>query len=593
MPDPPDKFDVAIVGGGISGLYAAWRLASQTEGPPLRVCVHELSDQLGGRLDTHTVPNSNARVELGAMRFPPSHAMVQALLGELNVATEPFPAQNFLHMFLRGTPLEMPPVGAPSGGPPQIAGVPYRLTGTEASHPYVLLVQALLRILQVPLTLGQTGFERVVAGGPSQPLTAADWDELLEQVTVDGKPLWQWGFWNLLSRVLSNEAYQYLLDGFGVESAVSNWNAFLAIRLLCTIMGDAMGNQLRHPIGGWIELVNALEQRLMQLPNCTLVKNSRLFSVEKTSQNYNGSPLQLTFWDDKFTNLPVPDPGGPDVDVLIPEFYTILAQNVILAMPPRAIELINLESLQTGVSSFLLNQMRQVLRIPAFKAYVAYAEPWWQAWCGWQSGFTVTDLPLRQVFYGIGFPAPSDPALTPPAGPTPGAERPHDGQRILMASYADASTVSFWSGLDLPGPRVREYWGTEKNENLPLREAMNRQLKELHGYEFDFPRGDWACTVDWAADPFGAGWHAWRPNVDVITQIAKMRQPLEGLLPGLKLFVCGEAFSHVQGWIEGAITSAEMLLEEQFKLTRPTWIPASYPLVPALPAKKSTSNTGD
>jgi hypothetical protein len=161
-----------------------------------------------------------------------------------------------------------------------------------------------------------------------------------------------------------------------------------------------------------------------------------------------------------------------------------------------------------------------------------------------------------------------------------------------MASYADASTVSFWSGFQPPGARIQEHWGTDANQNLPLRQAMNRQLKELHGYEMDFPNGEWACTVDWTADPFGAGWHAWRPNVNITNEIPAMRQPLQNNLPDIRLFVCGEAFSHIQGWIEGAISSAEMLLEEQFHLTRPTWIPADYPLGPSLPAQASTSNTG-
>jgi len=79
--------------------------------------------------------------------------------------------------------------------------------------------------------------------------------------------------------------------------------------------------------------------------------------------------------------------------------------------------------------------------------------------------------------------------------------------------------------------------------------------------------------------------------VNVLTRIAQMRRPLADAQPDLKLFVCGEAFSHIQGWVEGALTSAEMLLEEQFKLTRPSWIPAGYPLGPALPAAASTSNT--
>jgi cation diffusion facilitator CzcD-associated flavoprotein CzcO len=44
--------DVAIVGGGISGLYAGWRLLSAPDGPKPRVAIFESSGRTGGRLLT-------------------------------------------------------------------------------------------------------------------------------------------------------------------------------------------------------------------------------------------------------------------------------------------------------------------------------------------------------------------------------------------------------------------------------------------------------------------------------------------------------------------------------------------------------------
>ena len=43
--------DVAVVGGGVSGAYSAWRL--QTErGPAERIALFEYSNRIGGRLFT-------------------------------------------------------------------------------------------------------------------------------------------------------------------------------------------------------------------------------------------------------------------------------------------------------------------------------------------------------------------------------------------------------------------------------------------------------------------------------------------------------------------------------------------------------------
>jgi len=58
--------DIAIVGAGVGGSYAAWKLRNRHQ----VVTVYEYSDRIGGRLHTTQikgVPDIN--VELGAMRF--------------------------------------------------------------------------------------------------------------------------------------------------------------------------------------------------------------------------------------------------------------------------------------------------------------------------------------------------------------------------------------------------------------------------------------------------------------------------------------------------------------------------------------------
>jgi monoamine oxidase len=270
--------------------------------------------------------------------------------------------------------------------------------------------------------------------------------------------------------------------------------------------------------------------------------------------------------------------------------YKIEAPSLILAIPPRAMELINFEDLSAAGAAHgelptrLAARLLDVVRVPAFRAYLTYAEPWWQQWCGWSQGYAITDLPLRQVFYGFGLPAP--PPAVPPS-PEVATLNATNNSRVLMASYANAATTDFWLGLMKPGVHIQQTTGNAAPDALPLQQTMNRQLKELHGYQFDFPNVEWTCVVDWTADPYGAAWHAWRPNIDVQQAIPSMRQPL--FLT--RLFVCGEAFSHIQGWMEGALCSAELLLEEHFNLTRATWIPEGYPLGPALPEDSTNSTT--
>ena len=59
------------------------------------------------------------------------------------------------------------------------------------------------------------------------------------------------------------------------------------------------------------------------------------------------------------------------------------------------------------------------------------------------------------------------------------------------------------------------------------------------------------------ADPFGDGWNSWNIGVkswEVKRQIIKP-------LGERSLYICGEAYSAAQGWVEGALQTADMMLE--------------------------------
>ncbi|MFE7560006.1 flavin monoamine oxidase family protein [Kitasatospora sp. NPDC057500] len=86
---PPERLGtrVAVVGGGISGLVAAYEL--------MRLGLHPVvfeSGQLGGRMRTTSFPGHPGTVaELGAMRFPPSATTLFHYIGLVGLETAPFP----------------------------------------------------------------------------------------------------------------------------------------------------------------------------------------------------------------------------------------------------------------------------------------------------------------------------------------------------------------------------------------------------------------------------------------------------------------------------------------------------------------------
>lgn len=79
-----NRSDVIVVGAGISGLTAAWRLASAG----LRVKVLEANKRVGGRTLNHRFASGEV-VEVGGQWVGPTQDRILSLLAELNLSTFP------------------------------------------------------------------------------------------------------------------------------------------------------------------------------------------------------------------------------------------------------------------------------------------------------------------------------------------------------------------------------------------------------------------------------------------------------------------------------------------------------------------------
>lgn len=81
---------------------------------------------------------------------------------------------------------------------------------------------------------------------------------------------------------------------------------------------------------------------------------------------------------------------------------------------------------------------------------------------------------------------------------------------------------------------------------------------------------------DWSEDPFGGGWHGWKAGVCYHEAMPRMRKPLDDE----QVYICGSAYSNMHGWVEGALQTAELVLEDHFGLDRPAWLDPGYRLGP-------------
>ena len=520
--------DVAIAGGGVAGLYAAWRLATSAprddKGEPLRVAVLEATERIGGRIETVTFPGLPMhRAEFGAMRLASWQKLVLTLAEQLGIQIEPF-AMGDEHNFwyLRGRRLLAAELSDP-------AKVPYGLEGWE--------------IGQTPQQLLDHVAHQVLGDRP-MPTERRAWDELKVSLRYRARPAREFGFWNVLADQLSSEAVNFVSDSVGFGSMTQNWNAVEALQLIYSDFGPGVT---------YVGFASGTDQLPVRLAGGFCAAGGDIFvanSLVRIDESPGGPPeLQLTVRSRHTA-----------------ETWQIRARHLILALPRRGLELLgqpgSLFEPYPVADREMLELVGSVHRYPAFKLFLAYEEPWWRS-LEISSGRAVTDLPIRQTYYfGI-----------------------EESERaLLMSSYNDDRAVAYWQGLgwterDEPtAPRLEVSGVGGPSEVLVAPPEMIRhaqaQLSRMHGLEVPSPYI--AAYRNWGRPPYGGAWHLWRVNADSVAVGKRMRRPL----PAYNIHVCGEAYSGIQGFIEGALTSTELVLQEQLGVAGPDWLAEDYYLGP-------------
>jgi monoamine oxidase len=535
----PDVLDVAIVGGGVSGAYCAWRLKEAMPGS--KIGLFEGSDRIGGRLLSLTPPGApHLRAEMGGMVYFTSQKLVRSLVeNKLGLAHEILPPESSSLapapknlIYLRGVRLDFAELSDP-------AKVPYRLAPSEQGVSWQKLMTHALRQL-FPKASGLSG----------KPLQL-----YLQQAMIDNLPLWRWGFWNILSRVLSQEAYSFVRDILGYESMLQNYNAVDGAAQFLDL-GDLTLNRV---IGGYQQLPLTLCKDFDDAGGKTYLRY-RLRAVDTVHSN-GADLLELKF----AANSSGWGPGGTGDTV------TLYAKRLILAMPQRSLQLLDQSGPIFG-SGAMADSVRSLLgsvtALPMFKTYLCYSKPWWEP-LGFATGKAVTDLPLRQCFYwGV-------------EGEQPGADKSNRNS-LLMASYTDCGYEPYWGGLchlDIVQPPTSKV-GAGGQEHLashdwdayrapitaPLVNELQRQLSRIHGITPPDPYD--AAFMDWGTDPFGGAAHCWNIHVKSWEVTQAITQPLKNM----PVYICGEAFSSTQGYVEGALETAESVMQKYFGLSAPDWI---------------------
>jgi monoamine oxidase len=563
--------EVAVVGGGIAGLYCARELAARG----FHVELLEATGRFGGRVETgHLRPGPYGdephTAEFGPMRFELDiQPLFAGLLQRYGIDSEPFspPAS------------PEPPVDYPlvedERGP----------TGVDLSA-LQLLMLGVYRIFDQDTRIVEKSDPDGVVRAEVELLDAGkEWlsglsdengtfDDLRRNALMPGTRqfLHQHGFWNALYAELSPMAVAKILH-FGTfyhlmpdNPNAAEWSIFW-LRLF------KLGAKPLSTIPGGVQLVtDALVNELRAADTVTLSLDTRVTAVEP-----EGERVALTI------------EGRAD---------PLTADHAILALPRQP-----LEGLAANFDQRVRDDLDAVSAFPLLKVFCVTETPYW-----WRDDFPAAqegawNVPTRELHYLPSGGKPPDHTLVLFYTDRPGtaywqpyvmnpalhSEAEIDQNEELKETIAAIlSKLHFeWAAQHISGARAGKASLTEpggrrvlqalievyrdlfddlsteeRDEFARKRPALVGQAARVLFYPDEVSR--WQLDAisqyairDWSRPPFGAGCHAWAPG----TRSWEVRERLAGFgFAGREqvrnLHVCGEAYSDYQGFIEGALRSA-------------------------------------
>lgn len=571
----PERADLVIVGAGMSGLYVAWRLL-QEKNPP-NIVILDKNNRTGGRLDSDVIhfPNhENVKEEEGGMRFTFDLMNdLMALFAILGLEDEivPFPMDSGGNnrLFYRGIPFDKAQAAENDN---EIWSKLYHLRPEEQHKSAGTIIDDVFNLIleknpEVKARLA--GIIDPATGTPAR--TPEYWQIFRLDCEWAGVALKDWTLWGLFDAMgYSGEAITMLYRVLGFNGTfLSEMNAGEAFQLLEDFPTNPGFKTLSN---GFSTLPNALVDRVGKERIHLETRVDRIVT--------SGAGYELTY-----------DRDGVEGQ--------ITTEKVVLALPRLALEklyfgsnLINV--MPSHAAHELWNNLQTTSDQALLKINLYYERAWWGTIPGVPPvsfGPNFSDLPLGSVypFYALSedLTAAADYhewLLEHDEKPSPIGEknlekyqRAKYDKPAALTIYCDYLNINFWRGLQdmeekFTSPLQEEY-SKPPQTIYPASTAVVAAATELFGKLFNTDKVPapvmtsariWMGSTTFGSPPeqqVGYGVHQWGLHADDREVMKALVQPMPNL------FTCGEAFSDYQGWVEGALRSADLVLaSKQFGL---------------------------
>ena len=577
----PQESDIVVVGAGMSGLYVTWRILQENR--DRRILIIDRLDRTGGRLDSDLIrfdDGETVKEEEGGMRFT------------FNTM------DNLMALFLllkddsgHSIAEQIVPFPMSSGGNNRLYFRGHSFTNKDANVNNYDIWTDLYNLDAAeqginPKTIIDTVFNRILDVNPDfkerpDNRTPEFWQKFRLECKWKGVLLKDWSLWDLFMEMgYSNECVTLLYRLLGFNGTfLSQMNAGEAYQLLEDFPSEPDFKTLED---GFSTLPNALVEEIGKDKIFLRTNLESIQELEDESKRAEGYQYSLEYTD-----------YGTDGT---PKQGTVLAKKVILGLPRLALEKLFVKSnalnkLGNSNANKLWDTLQTTTNQPLLKINLYYDKAWWGNNISGQPpvsfGPNFSDLPLGSVypFYSIGeelFAALEyqkwlgDRGKEVPKHLQGKIETINDSKYAKPAAltiYCDYLNINFWKALQHTGdlfssPMQEKY----KDTLFPASQAIVREATKFFKALFNthyVPQPVLTSARIWSGSTrfdetpgelFGYGVHQWALHAQDDRVMADLVEPLDNL------YTCGEAYSDYQGWVEGALRSANLVLAKGFNL---------------------------